>query len=74
MRPIESQEELNIVKKIKNYFSNGEDEVPTSIVKKCITVIVNCIVFIIDNTFNHEIYRGSFKLAIVKPVLKRGES
>lgn len=65
---------IDIVKSLKNKNSSGYDEIPTSLIKKCIHTIVTPLCYIINNSIQNGIFPESLKIAVVIPVHKRGDT
>lgn len=68
---ISNKEVIDIVRVLRNS-SAGYDEVPMKIIKKSIHQIVDPLTFIINASFVEGIFPDGLKLAIVKPILKKG--
>lgn len=73
IKPITEKEVLDTVRKFNSKLSSGVDEVPTTIVKICIDTIVKPIAYVLNNSFKFGIFPESLKVALVKPVFKKGD-
>lgn len=73
LRPISLSELCDIAKKIKNKHSSGVDNIPTSIVKTAIPIIKDVLCYIINNSFKQGIFPEQLKIALVKPIFKKGD-
>lgn len=73
LRPISTTELCDFAKKIKNKHSCGVDEIPTSIVKMVIPVIKDVLCYLINNSFKQGIFPEQLKIALIKPLFKKGD-
>lgn len=74
LKPVTTSEICEIAMKIKNKHSSGFDEIPTSIVKISISVCKNIICYIMNNSFKYGIFPENLKVALIKPVFKKGDT
>lgn len=72
LKPLSTTDLLNIAKNLKNKHSSGEDEIPTSIVKFCMSEIKEVFCHILNNSFKFGIFPSQLKLASIKPIYKKG--
>lgn len=73
LKPVSLTELCNISKQIKNKHSSGIDEVPTSIVKVSIPEIPEVLCHLINNSFKYGIFPDQLKMALIKPLYKKGD-
>lgn len=74
LKPVTEQEILEHVRSLKSKLSCGSDEVPTYLIKSCISLIITPLCFILKNSFKFGIFPDSLKLAIIKPIHKKGKT
>lgn len=72
LAPTTPEEVADIAKTLSNKLSCGQDEIPVTIVKLCIPDIKDIISYIINNSFHFGIFPRHLKLAIIKPLYKKG--
>lgn len=72
LRPINSVELIELSRQIKNKHSSGDDEIPTSLIKHCIYEIKHVLCYIINNSMKFGIFPSQLKLALIKPLYKKG--
>lgn len=63
----------DLANNLKNKYSSGEDDIPTSIIKFCINEIKEVLCYIINNSFKYGIFPEQLKLAVIKPIYKKGD-
>lgn len=73
LKPVTPSEILLLGKRLKNKNSSGVDDVPSSVIKLSIPVIGDILCYIINNSFKHGIFPDALKIAVVKPIYKRGD-
>lgn len=71
--PVTDVEILDIINSLKNKKSSGYDEISVNILKDCAKEISSPLSYIINNSFLHGIFPGNLKLAVVKPIYKKGD-
>lgn len=71
--PTNSIEILTVAKKLKNKESCGDDEISTNIIKYTIDLILDVLTYIINNSFKFGVFPDDLKLAMVKPIFKKGD-
>lgn len=67
------QEVIEIVNRLRNKWSSGDDGIPTALIKKSIVGVVEPLTYIINNSLKYGIFPNNLKLALVKPVFKKGD-
>jgi len=67
-----SHEIINILMSLKNKHSAGFDNIPVSIVKKCISIIAEPIASLVNCSFSTGSFPDKLKIAKVCPVFKNG--
>lgn len=72
LQPVTNGELLDLVNKLKNKYSSGDDQIPTSIVKLSIAETVDVLNYIINNSLKFGIYPNQLKLAKIIPLYKKG--
>lgn len=72
MFDISSDELIKLVKTLNNKYSYGWDEIPMSVIKRSIHIIANPLTFIMNRAFVQGIFPNDLKLAVVKPLYKKG--
>lgn len=70
---VTEREIINIVKKFKNKTSAGEDRIPLSLLKKCITFFVTPFTSIINASISQGKFPNLLKRALVLPLYKKGD-
>lgn len=73
LSPVSEAEIAKIVKRLKNKHSSGFDNISTDIIKLVSEEIVSPISYIINNSFAHGHFPQKLKLALIKPLLKKGD-
>ena len=73
LTPVTIHEVLGIIKKLKNKMSAGYDEISSNLIKKCAEELAEPLSHIINNSFKHGVFPEALKLAIVKPIFKKGD-
>lgn len=71
---VTEEEILNIIGKLKNKTSVGEDNISNILVKKIKNYIVSPIAFIVNKSFESGCFPDRLKMAVVRPILKGGNS
>lgn len=74
LRKMSTQELCELSAKIKNKHSSGIDDLPTSIIKPAIPVVKDVLCHIINNSFKHGIFPEQLKIALIKPLFKKGNA
>lgn len=72
LRPVLPKEILEISNKLKNKHSSGIDEIPASIVKLAAPVLAHVLSYIINGSFKYGIFPDRLKIALIKPLYKKG--
>lgn len=72
LHPVTNHELLDIMKKLKNKYSSGDDDIPASIVKLSIGEIVDVLNYLINNSLKYGVFPDQLKLAKIKPLNKKG--
>ncbi|KAK9674641.1 hypothetical protein QE152_g40963 [Popillia japonica] len=72
LHPVKTDELLELARKLNNKHSFGYDEIPTSLAKRSVEVITKVLCHIINNSLKYGIFPERLKLAIVKPLYKKG--
>lgn len=73
LEPVTVEKLCLISKKIKNKYSSGIDEIPAIIVKIVVPIISDILCYLINNSFYYGIFPGQLKMALVKPLYKKGD-
>lgn len=73
LTPVTPAEIIKITGELKNKHSHGCDDIPTSIIKSCVTEINIVLSYILNNSFTYGIFPEQLKLAHVIPVYKKGD-
>lgn len=74
IQPFTEDEILHIVStKLKNKMSQGPDDIPYNVVKKCMPLIVKPLTYLINLSLSLGIYPDELKLSKVKPIFKKGD-
>ena len=68
----DSYEVLNIVTSLKNKASSGFNDIPVTVVRKCISAIAEPLVSLINCSFRTGRFPDQIKVAKVYPVFKDG--
>lgn len=71
--PVTPKEIIDITSRLKNKHSSGYDEIPTSIIKLCISEISVILSYIVNNSFYYGIFPDQLKLSVIKPLYKKGD-
>lgn len=74
LTPVNENDIITIVQKLKNKVSSGYDEIPIKFVKKSIMYCLKPIVHIVNNSFKYGIFPEKLKTAIIIPIPKKGDS
>lgn len=72
--PLTPKELCELAADIKNKHSCGVDEIPTSIIKNSIPEIKMILCYLINNSFKYGIFPTNLKLALIKPIYKKGDT
>lgn len=72
LKPVRPNEMVEIASKLKNKHSSGIDELPTSIVKMATPVLKHILSYIINNSFSFGVFPDNLKIALIKPLYKKG--
>lgn len=64
---------LDVIRNLKSKSSSGFDDIPISIVKFCARELCQILTYIVNNSLMFGIFPDRLKVAIVKPLLKRGD-
>lgn len=73
LKPVSPEEIINISKVLKNKHSSGQDGIPAFIVKLIMPELGEIMSYILNNSFTYGIFPKQLKLALVKPVFKKGD-
>lgn len=73
LKPVDVQELVNIVSKLKNKMSCGHDGVPACILKYTIHQIVDPLLWIVNNSLAHGIFPEGLETALIKLLYKKGD-
>lgn len=73
LKKITEEETNKLIKSLKNKHSSGYDEISNHIIKQTTDEITVCITHIINNSLRHGIFPDKLKIAIVKPIHKKGD-
>lgn len=74
LNPVTSKEICKLAREIKNKHSSGVDELPTSIIKASICELQDVLCFLINNSFKNGIFPANLKVALIKPIYKKGDA
>lgn len=74
VKPVSKKEIIDIVSNLKNKMSSGDDGVPTAIIKFCILSIIDPLWHIINNSLRFGVFPDKLKVAVVKPLHKKGNT
>lgn len=72
MQRVTNSELLDLANKMKNKYSSGDDQIPTSIVKLSTSKTVEVLNYIINNSLKFGIFPNQLKLAKIVPLHKEG--
>jgi hypothetical protein len=72
--PVSESEIEKVVKNLKGKSSSGFDDVTESIVKKCVQFIKKPLADICNTSFTSDTFPEILKVAIVKPLHKKGDT
>lgn len=64
---------LHIINSFKNKLSSGVDGIPMTVIKYTAEEIISPLNFIMNNSIKSGIFPDCLKLALVKPILKKGD-
>ena len=67
---VTNNELSNILHKLKNEYTSGADDIPTSIVKLSLNKVLNVVRYILNNSLRYRIFPEQLKIANIKPLLK----
>lgn len=73
LSPVNTDEICNIGRNINNKHSSGIDDIPTSIVKISIPAVQTVLCYLINNSFAFGIFPENLKIALIKPIHKKGD-
>lgn len=73
LKPVTSEELIELGKQLKNKHSSGQDGIPVSIVKMVLKDIQNIICYVINNSLRYGIFPEQLKLSKIKPLPKKGD-
>lgn len=73
LRKISIEETREIIKSLKNKHSSGYDGISNKMIKQTVEEIVQPINYIINNSLKYGKFPDSMKIAIVKPIHKKGD-
>lgn len=74
LTPVTAPEICELAKRLKNKHSSGIDEIPSSIVKLSVNEISSVLCYVINNSFKYGIFPDYLKIALIKPLYKKGDS
>lgn len=74
MLPITEQEVECEIRNLKGKSSAGYDEIPEHIIKKCAIFLKAPLTYVYNISINSGVFPKSFKVAKIKPLLKKGDS
>ena len=74
MLPITEQEVECVIRKLKGKFSAGHEEIPGHVVKQCAMIINGPLTRIYNMSLNSGVFTELFKVARIKPLLKKGDN
>lgn len=72
MFEVQKSEIYHAVKQLKNKRSCGHDQVPMSVIKHCLEFIMDPLCHIMNLSFQSGIFPDDLKVAVVKPLFKKG--
>lgn len=72
LQPVSEQEVFNIIRKLPNKYSYGIDDIPPILIKNCINELTPPITTLINQSFVESVFPEKLKIAVIKPVLKKG--
>ena len=73
LKPTDENEVTNVIKSLKNTSSSGFDEIPARLIKQCSTLLMKPLVYLINLSFEYGQFPEYLKLAVVKPIYKKGD-
>lgn len=73
LRRITEMETKKIIGSLKNKYSSGFDEISNHIIKQTAEEVSGHITHIMNNSLRHGIFPDKLKIAIVKPIHKKGD-
>ncbi|KAJ0170785.1 hypothetical protein K1T71_013557 [Dendrolimus kikuchii] len=73
LKPYGYDEIYKIIKTLNKTNAVGYDEVSTKIIKECATELTPIITYLINQSFEEGIFPDALKMAIVKPLFKKGD-
>ena len=71
LRPVQELEVCNVIDSLKNKFSCGLDEIPTSVLKNSKTYLCPVLTHIINSSFVSGIFPDKLKISKVVPIFKK---
>ncbi|XP_060520407.1 uncharacterized protein LOC132698368 [Cylas formicarius] len=72
LKPVTPEEICQLGSEIKNKYSSGIDEIPTSIIKDSVNELKDILCLLINNLFKNGEFPDGFKISLVKPLFKKG--
>lgn len=72
LKPVCAREIIGIIKNLGNKTSFGADEIPPTLVKKCVYELCNPLTTLINQSYDQGTFPNSLKVAKIKPLLKKG--
>lgn len=73
LRPVSYDEIYRIIKNLKNKSSYGVDELPPNLIRKCADELTLPLHMLVNQSFEEGQFPDSLKIAIIKPIYKKGE-
>lgn len=73
IKPVTENEVSCLIKDLKNKFSHGFDEIPSTVLKYCSKNLIKPITILCNSSLSSGCFPEIFKQAIVKPLFKKGE-
>jgi hypothetical protein len=73
LHPVSEREIYNIIKKSKSKRSSGIDEIPSILLKTCVTELTPPITKLINQSFVQGLFPDDLKISLIKPVFKKGD-
>ena len=71
--PVTVQEVEEVIKSLKTNVSAGFDEIPTSILKRCLCYFIRPLVHIYNISLQTGIFPDMMKIAKIRPLFKKGD-
>jgi Reverse transcriptase (RNA-dependent DNA polymerase) len=72
LSPVTPYEIYKLIKSLKNKKSSGFDEISDFLIKQCAEYVNHVLSYIINQSFNEGVFPEILKLAIIKPLHKKG--